>query len=124
VLRMASGGRTVGVAADDPDAPLFVSLDGGAAWREVEAVRGVTAMAVEAEAGLLFAVAVRGPSESPAQVLVSADGGATWRPVLLLQEPDACVTHLSIDVGRLVRVTAVVDGKVRVVTLAGRGLPH
>ncbi|MDD5309797.1 MAG: hypothetical protein PHU25_20975 [Deltaproteobacteria bacterium] len=123
-LRLASGGQTVAAAVDDPDAPLFLSLDGGRAWRELQIVKGVTAVAVDAEDGALAAVAVTRPSSPHAQVLVSPDGGATWKTVLVLREAGARVTHLAIDVGRLIRVAAVADGKVRVVTLAGRGLPH
>jgi len=80
-IRLAATARTLVVGAGGGDPRLFVSLDGGRSWREVEAPAGVDAVAVDPQDPAWIAMAAAPPEGAGHSVRVSRDGGILWKTV-------------------------------------------
>jgi photosystem II stability/assembly factor-like uncharacterized protein len=139
MVSIGASAETLVLGIDDPLAPLFCSLDGGRQWKQIKALRGVTAVAPDLENPGWMAAAAYQESRDLGVVRVTEDGGVSWQTVLITgesaperelssskadSEPINRVCDLIIDIRRNRQIFAVTRGGIYKVVLANRGVSH
>ena len=130
--------QTVLMAVDDPLVPLYRSFDRGKSWTAVEALRGLSAVALDPENPGWIAVALHQATRDMGLVRVSADGGLSWQTVLITgnqgnggvpadladDTPRAKIRQLIVNVDHNCEIVAVTLGGLYKVVLAGQDVHH
>jgi hypothetical protein len=132
-VSIAAGGGVLAIALDCPSPPLFTSIDKGASFNEIAAVKDVTALAVDGREPGWIAAATYRLEEDVGIVRTSRDAGATWRTAFVTglaeerEEPCAergRVVSLSVEGEDTRLLVAVAGDGVYTAELPERGVSH
>jgi len=121
-VTLAANSKTFVIGLDNPDVPLFYSLDSAETWQSNESIKNVTALTLDIENPGCILAATYHSQQGQGQLRISRDGGHEWKTLLVTGKHNSPKSPTD---GKIRQIVANINGThPEVFVVSGEGVHH